>query len=149
MESRSLSLLTSPMLTSMNFSLLIFSTNSSRGHSRTTSSRGLSSTSTRFTVMRREDVSWMILIVGMFVVYSTSTFCLWFSFLLSYFLLSIAASPAFPGLRRFKEGRNYKQWTGNDSRALMKVCFSVLHCDLCLISPVTVGLLSCNRWLCT
>ncbi|KAI0739088.1 hypothetical protein C8Q80DRAFT_1222300 [Daedaleopsis nitida] len=33
----------------------------------------------------------------------------------------IAAVPGFPGLRRFPQGRNFKQWTGNDSRALMKV----------------------------
>ncbi|KAI0038730.1 hypothetical protein FA95DRAFT_1659879, partial [Auriscalpium vulgare] len=33
----------------------------------------------------------------------------------------IAAVPAFPGLRRFPQGRNYKQWTGDDSKALMKV----------------------------
>lgn len=33
----------------------------------------------------------------------------------------IAAAPSFPGLRRFPEGRNFKQWTGNDSKALMKV----------------------------
>ncbi|KAH9937976.1 hypothetical protein B0H21DRAFT_698721 [Amylocystis lapponica] len=33
----------------------------------------------------------------------------------------LAAVPAFPGLRRFPEGRNFKQWTGNDSKALMKV----------------------------
>ncbi|KDQ59819.1 hypothetical protein JAAARDRAFT_192277 [Jaapia argillacea MUCL 33604] len=33
----------------------------------------------------------------------------------------IAAVPAFPGLRRFPEGRDFKQWTGNDSKALMKV----------------------------
>ncbi|KAH9948897.1 hypothetical protein B0H21DRAFT_844257 [Amylocystis lapponica] len=33
----------------------------------------------------------------------------------------IAAVPAFPGLHRFPEGRNFKQWTGNDSKALMKV----------------------------
>ncbi|TCD60043.1 hypothetical protein EIP91_010846 [Steccherinum ochraceum] len=32
----------------------------------------------------------------------------------------IAAAPAFPGLRRFPQGRNFKQWTGNDSKALMK-----------------------------
>ncbi|THH29603.1 hypothetical protein EUX98_g4593 [Antrodiella citrinella] len=32
----------------------------------------------------------------------------------------IAAAPAFPGLRRFPEGRNFEQWTGNDSKALMK-----------------------------
>ncbi|THU87110.1 hypothetical protein K435DRAFT_762879 [Dendrothele bispora CBS 962.96] len=33
----------------------------------------------------------------------------------------IAAVPPFPGLRRFPEGRGYKQWTGDDSKALMKV----------------------------
>ena len=34
----------------------------------------------------------------------------------------IACVPAFAGLRRFPEGRGFKQWTGDDSRALMKVC---------------------------
>ena len=36
---------------------------------------------------------------------------------------SIAATPPFPGLRNFHEGRNFKQWTGpgDDSKALMKV----------------------------
>ncbi|ESK83826.1 hypothetical protein Moror_13527 [Moniliophthora roreri MCA 2997] len=33
----------------------------------------------------------------------------------------IAAAPLFPSLRRFPEGRGFKQWTGNDSKALMKV----------------------------
>ncbi|KIL57407.1 hypothetical protein M378DRAFT_188439 [Amanita muscaria Koide BX008] len=33
----------------------------------------------------------------------------------------IAAAPYFPDLRRFKEGRGFKQWTGKDSKALMKV----------------------------
>ncbi|KAH9910902.1 hypothetical protein B0H21DRAFT_782479 [Amylocystis lapponica] len=33
----------------------------------------------------------------------------------------IAAVPTFSGLRRFSEGRNFKQWTGDDSKALMKV----------------------------
>ncbi|KAG5640456.1 hypothetical protein DXG03_008589 [Asterophora parasitica] len=33
----------------------------------------------------------------------------------------IAAVPLFPGLRRFPEGRGFKQWTGDDSKALMKV----------------------------
>ena len=36
--------------------------------------------------------------------------------------LSIAAVPSFPGLRRFPQGRGFKQWTGDDSKALMKVC---------------------------
>jgi hypothetical protein len=33
----------------------------------------------------------------------------------------IAAAPPFPGLRRFPEGRGFNQWTGDDSKALMKV----------------------------
>ncbi|KAG6823993.1 hypothetical protein H0H92_008355, partial [Tricholoma furcatifolium] len=33
----------------------------------------------------------------------------------------IAAAPSFPGLRRFPQGRGFKQWTGNDSKGLMKV----------------------------
>ncbi|KAJ7064481.1 hypothetical protein C8F01DRAFT_1209068 [Mycena amicta] len=38
-----------------------------------------------------------------------------------YLELIIAAVPAFPGLRRFPQGRGFKQWTGDDSKALMKV----------------------------
>ncbi|KDQ49560.1 hypothetical protein JAAARDRAFT_186918 [Jaapia argillacea MUCL 33604] len=33
----------------------------------------------------------------------------------------IAAVPAFPGLRRFPDGRDFTQWMGDDSKALMKV----------------------------
>ncbi|KAJ7240897.1 hypothetical protein C8J57DRAFT_1561882 [Mycena rebaudengoi] len=33
----------------------------------------------------------------------------------------IAAVPPFAGLRRFPQGRGFKQWTGDDSKALMKV----------------------------
>ncbi|KAG2345489.1 hypothetical protein BDR05DRAFT_998119 [Suillus weaverae] len=33
----------------------------------------------------------------------------------------IAAIASFSGLRRFPQGRGFKQWTGNDSKALMKV----------------------------
>ncbi|KAF8488801.1 hypothetical protein F5888DRAFT_1622732, partial [Russula emetica] len=33
----------------------------------------------------------------------------------------IATVPLFTGLRRFPEGRGFKQWTGDDSKALMKV----------------------------
>jgi Plavaka transposase len=36
-------------------------------------------------------------------------------------LISIAIVPAFSGLRRFAQGRGFKQWTGDDSKALMKV----------------------------
>lgn len=35
--------------------------------------------------------------------------------------LRIAAVPPFLHLRRFAEGRGFKQWTGDDSKALMKV----------------------------
>ncbi|KAG1884360.1 hypothetical protein F4604DRAFT_1574713 [Suillus subluteus] len=33
----------------------------------------------------------------------------------------IAAAPPFAGLRRFPQGRGFSQWTGDDSKALMKV----------------------------
>jgi len=39
----------------------------------------------------------------------------------------IALAPHFPGLRRFKEGRRFKQWTGADSKALMKVYISAIE----------------------
>ncbi|KAF8871136.1 hypothetical protein CPB84DRAFT_1754164 [Gymnopilus junonius] len=37
------------------------------------------------------------------------------------FSVQIACAPPFPGLRHFHEGRGFKQWTGNDSKGLMKV----------------------------
>jgi hypothetical protein len=40
--------------------------------------------------------------------------------------IRIAAAPLFPGLRRFPEGRGFKQWTGDDSKALMKVRVHIL-----------------------
>ncbi|KAH9848078.1 hypothetical protein C2E23DRAFT_940922 [Lenzites betulinus] len=46
----------------------------------------------------------------------------------------LAAVPSFPGLRRFPQGRNFKQWTGNDSKALMKACSA---CDIFI--PAIVG----------
>ncbi|KAG1790332.1 uncharacterized protein HD556DRAFT_1433411 [Suillus plorans] len=36
-------------------------------------------------------------------------------------VIKVSAAPSFPGLRRFPEGQHFKQWTGNDSKALMKV----------------------------
>ncbi|KAH6868892.1 hypothetical protein BKA70DRAFT_1211207 [Coprinopsis sp. MPI-PUGE-AT-0042] len=38
----------------------------------------------------------------------------------------ISAVPIYPGLRRFKEGRNFSQWTGDDSKALMKVYLAAI-----------------------
>ncbi|KAJ7206426.1 hypothetical protein C8J57DRAFT_1441213 [Mycena rebaudengoi] len=34
---------------------------------------------------------------------------------------NISAVPEFPGLHRFPDGRDYNQWTGDDSKALMKI----------------------------
>ncbi|KAI6001403.1 hypothetical protein EDD15DRAFT_2361776 [Pisolithus albus] len=39
----------------------------------------------------------------------------------------IAAIAPFTGLHRFPEGRHFKQWTGNDSKALMKASVSTCH----------------------
>ncbi|KAJ6515253.1 hypothetical protein C8R45DRAFT_887963 [Mycena sanguinolenta] len=38
----------------------------------------------------------------------------------------ISAVPSFPGLRRFPDGRDFSQWTGDDSKALMKVYLSAI-----------------------
>lgn len=42
------------------------------------------------------------------------------------FAFRIAVAPPFAGLRRFHEGRRFKQWTGDDSKALMKVFLSAI-----------------------
>jgi hypothetical protein len=43
-------------------------------------------------------------------------------FILSHdFMNSISGVPSFPGLRRFTDGQDFHQWTGDDSKALMKV----------------------------
>ncbi|KAF8321908.1 hypothetical protein F5887DRAFT_904465, partial [Amanita rubescens] len=39
----------------------------------------------------------------------------------------IAAAPPFAGLRNFPQGRHFKQWTGNDSKALMKVFLPAIN----------------------
>ncbi|KAH7906149.1 hypothetical protein BJ138DRAFT_1016682 [Hygrophoropsis aurantiaca] len=38
----------------------------------------------------------------------------------------ISAVPVFPGLRRFPDGRDFSQWTGDDSKALMKVYLAAI-----------------------
>ncbi|KAH8994183.1 hypothetical protein EDB86DRAFT_3064749 [Lactarius hatsudake] len=38
----------------------------------------------------------------------------------------ISAVPPFPGLRRFPDGRDFAQWTGNDSKSLMKVYLAAI-----------------------
>ncbi|KAG1719820.1 uncharacterized protein EDB91DRAFT_1284709 [Suillus paluster] len=39
----------------------------------------------------------------------------------------IATVPSFPGLCRFPQGRHFKQWTGDDLKALMKVCLPAIE----------------------
>ncbi|TRM58162.1 hypothetical protein BD626DRAFT_408644 [Schizophyllum amplum] len=38
----------------------------------------------------------------------------------------ISAPPSFPNLRRFPEGRDFTQWTGDDSKALMRVYLAAI-----------------------
>ncbi|KAF7352250.1 C2H2-type domain-containing protein [Mycena venus] len=38
----------------------------------------------------------------------------------------ISAAPSFPGLRWFPDGRDFTQWTGDDSKALMKVYLAAI-----------------------
>jgi hypothetical protein len=57
----------------------------------------------------------------------------------------IAVVPTFPGLRHFHEGRGFKQWTGDDSKGLMKVrLFGQLNFVLVDLTPNFAGLFACN-----
>ena len=44
--------------------------------------------------------------------------------------IKFAYAPPFPGQRRFPEGRGFKQWTGDDSKALMKVVYVLFSTNL-------------------
>jgi hypothetical protein len=61
--------------------------------------------------------------------------------------ISIAVVAPFSGLRRFREGRKFKQWTGDDSKALMKVCSGTS--SLLITNKILVGLPSGNRRPCS
>ena len=52
--------------------------------------------------------------------------------------LSIALAPSFAGLQCFPEGWNFKQWTRDDSKALMKVRNSLIHILLMLMWRICV-----------
>lgn len=52
----------------------------------------------------------------------------------------IAAVPLFANLRRFPEGRGFKQWTGDDSKALMKASFQFLYIRCYLTKSMYIGL---------
>jgi hypothetical protein len=56
----------------------------------------------------------------------------------------IAAAPLFPNLRRFPHGRRFKQWTGDDSKALMKV-YS-FHTITSFLAYLLIGISLRNYW---
>ena len=67
----------------------------------------------------------------------------WYAFDLSWFysfLISIssrlAATPAFPELRKFKQGHWFKQWTGDDLKVLTKVNLSIYKFVILLCSNI-------------
>ena len=57
-----------------------------------------------------------------------------------FFLFRIAIATPFSGLRRFPQGHGFKQWTGDDSKALMKVCPCFSYCFLWYYSQYITGL---------
>ena len=58
----------------------------------------------------------------------------------------IAAAPPFSELRRFPQGRGFKQWTGDDSKALMKVCEYIFQVGK-IATYQRLGISSCYRKL--
>ena len=62
-----------------------------------------------------------------------------------YFCQNSLVAP-FSGLRRFLEGQGFKQWTGDDSKALMKVSYFFSHKKQ--LSSV-LGLVTHHWWLCS
>jgi hypothetical protein len=98
-----------------NFSPQTSSTKQSRGRSRTTSLHGSKPISTYRRVLLRVQKCSMRLIAGL----PRSLINL--PVQVPHTCPRIALIPLFPGLRRFKQGRNFQQWTGNDSKAFMKV----------------------------
>ena len=110
--------------TSTNYSPQICSIRLSKEHSRIIWLTGWGHILRKRMRKRRLIKSWMKLTEGMFLqackrFYSNGN---------SNFMIRLAATPAFPELRRFKQGRRFKQWTGDDSKALMKVCF-MMYCE--------------------
>ena len=64
----------------------------------------------------------MTLIAGMYILFLTIT-----SLANLFNCYSISLAPGFSGLRRFPQGRGFTQWTGDDSKALMKVVFMLCY----------------------
>ena len=87
-----------------------------RAPSRTTWSPGLRNTYYRSITVHKQIRFLMISTAGMPPFLKKNVLCN------DMFYHRIAAAPPFSGLRRFPQGRGFKQWTGDDSKALMKVC---------------------------
>ncbi|KAM6491500.1 hypothetical protein JOM56_013069 [Amanita muscaria] len=44
-----------------------------------------------------------------------------------YLTHTVSVVPSFPGIRRFKQGRDFNQWTGDDSKVLMKSYIAAIN----------------------
>ncbi|KAF7436245.1 hypothetical protein PC9H_003074 [Pleurotus ostreatus] len=57
----------------------------------------------------------------------------------------ISAVPPYPGLRRFPDGRDFNQWTGDDSKALMKVYLAAIcgHVPAEMVRSITAFVNCC------
>ena len=96
-----------------------FFINLSRAHSKITWLTGWKSIFFIHIQRALQKKYWIILIKGVFpdLYYHT----------LTSFNSRIAAVAPFAGLRRFPQGRHFKQWTGDDSKGLMKVLAFLLN----------------------
>ena len=63
-------------------------------------------------------------------------------------------APSFPGLHQFPEGCGFKQWTGDDSKVLMKVCqyfasylLTIPGLPFCHCRPCSCTNGACNKLL--
>lgn len=57
----------------------------------------------------------------------------------------IAIMPPFPGLHCFPQGQCFKQWTGDNSKALMKVCTLAFLCSTVLTEYPDIS--CCHCWI--
>lgn len=126
----------SPVPTSTNWSRQIYSINLSKELLKITSSPGWVITLIKPMAKHKQIRLSMISIKG-------KTYPNLFNPLLTH-VLRIAAAPPFSGLRRFPQGRGFKQWTGDDSKALMKVCIVIQICGIVFNFITTTGISSRN-----
>ena len=129
----------------MNLSLPTYSINSSKGRSRTIWLTGSLCILRKWTANRRRGQFWPTSIVGASKVY-LDFFKHW-----SACYTRIAVVPPFSGIRNFPQGRGFKQWTGDDSKALMKARWLLVHTHITGRLNTIPGLssrywMSCPSW---